>query len=332
MSSIHWVVVVGSMCGCGRVDYAPLGNGPTTDAEATDADGVMDADGVADADAASDAGGPGCAAWGPWSAPRVLEVSSDNDDWRSSITDDGLEIYFHSWRPGGLGQGDLWFAARSSQAVPFEPAVFLVEVSSAGPEQDPFISADGLTLLFSGRPTGTHHELFEATRRSRRERFTLVGPIANVNSTNNEWSPWLSSDGLRLYFNSQRAGTGGYDLWMATRSDTSSPFDDPVELSDLNTTSHERSVALSLDEREIYFGSNRTGGMGGVDIYVATRRDADSAFGAPTNLGPTINTTLDDTGPFVSPDGTTLLMNRNTVLSGSVEFQSDIWSSSRSCS
>jgi len=343
------VFLLTMLAACGRLGYervpSGVGDGSTSAMDSAlmrdggDGDGAVmrdsgDGDGTVMRDSGrvmDDGGGGGpCEAWGPWSAPeRLASVNSPSDDWRASITADGLEIYLHSWRPGGMGGGDIWVATRSDTAAPFDPAVFLAEVSSASAEFDPFISADGLTLLWASNRTGTAGaDLWIAMRADRSRAFTLIGEVPNVNSSNNEYSPWVSPDGKRLYFTSQRPGTGGSDIWMAARPDVSSDFDPPVQVEGVNTTFHERASALSPDEREIYFASTRGAGSD-LDIYVATRPDRLSGFETPTELGPAFNTTFDDTDPFVSPDGMTLLLNRDTDTVGG--RQSDVWVSTRNC-
>ncbi len=62
--------------------------------------------------------------------------------------------------------------------------------------------------------------------------------------------------------------------------------------------------SLSSDNKELFFVSEREGGYGGKDIYVA--RFADGLWQVPENLGPAINTPYDETAPFISPDNKTL--------------------------
>jgi outer membrane protein OmpA-like peptidoglycan-associated protein len=62
---------------------------------------------------------------------------------------------------------------------------------------------------------------------------------------------------------------------------------------------------MSRDEKTIYFSSNRPGGFGGLDIYRATK-DSKGEWTNVKNLGPNINTEMDDDGPFIDYDGVTL--------------------------
>ena len=60
--------------------------------------------------------------------------------------------------------------------------------------------------------------------------------------------------------------------------------------------------ALSADGSQLYFASNREGGFGGMDVYVATF--AGGQWSEPVNLGSTINTAGNEIFPFVHDDGT----------------------------
>ena len=67
--------------------------------------------------------------------------------------------------------------------------------------------------------------------------------------------------------------------------------------SELNTSFQDGCPILSPDGLSLYMASNRPGGMGGLDIWVATRASTNSPFGAPVNLGAPVNSTADDFCP-----------------------------------
>lgn len=61
--------------------------------------------------------------------------------------------------------------------------------------------------------------------------------------------------------------------------------------------------SLSEDELTIYFSSRELGGIGGADIFKATRSDKNGAWGAPENLGSEINSENDELFPYIRQDG-----------------------------
>ncbi len=66
----------------------------------------------------------------------------------------------------------------------------------------------------------------------------------------------------------------------------------------------ETTFAETSDGR-VFFVSERTGGMGGKDIWTVTRK-GHGRFSKPKNMGSVINTPFDEEGVFVTPDGNTL--------------------------
>src|SRR5690606_23490736 len=73
----------------------------------------------------------------------------------------------------------------------------------------------------------------------------------------------------------------------------------------INSSFEEKSITISKDGKTLYFSSNRPGGLGGTDLYKATK-DAKGEWTNVKNLGPTINTPFDEEGPFIDYDMVTL--------------------------
>ena len=138
--------------------------------------------------------------------------------------------------------------------------------------------------------------------------------LAPVNSRCQDQTPTLSKDELSLYFLSDRPGGFGnlvsttgcmdnFDLWVAQRSSADGPWETAVNLGPtINTARNEAGPALSPDRHLLFFSSDRatTGILH--DIYLSRRADPkdDLGWGEPTPLGPDVNTTLHEAGPFYS--------------------------------
>ena len=103
---------------------------------------------------------------------------------------------------------------------------------------------------------------------------------------------------------------GAAVLWFAVATGLSSAapiftaWSAPVWLGPVvNSASTEQGPALSADGLSLYFYSGRAGGVGSDDIWVSQRASVNDSWGAPANLGPTINSTSRDFVPAFSPDG-----------------------------
>jgi outer membrane protein OmpA-like peptidoglycan-associated protein len=129
---------------------------------------------------------------------------------------------------------------------------------------------------------------------------------ANIGSTVNtlyhESSLALSADGNLLFIYND---VGGGDILLCERQPDGT-WGQPVPLPGIiNSSFQEKSISISKDEKTLYFTSNRPGGLGGTDIYKATK-DTKGQWANVKNLGPKINTPMNDDGPFIGYDGVTL--------------------------
>jgi hypothetical protein len=71
----------------------------------------------------------------------------------------------------------------------------------------------------------------------------------------------------------------------------------PGTSSELNTPFNDGCPIQSPDGLSLFIASNRPGGLGGQDIWVARRASEDDPWGAPENLGASVNSTADDFCP-----------------------------------
>ncbi|MHC4517188.1 MAG: LamG-like jellyroll fold domain-containing protein [Planctomycetota bacterium] len=239
-------------------------------------------------------------------------VNSSVRDQRASISSDGLELYFHSERHGGLGDHDLYLTTRSALDEPWgEPVNLGPPVNTSDREGGPRLSADDLSLLFhSNRPGGSGGtDLHIATRPSKNDAWGVpanLGPT--VNSSANDAGASISADGVELYFHSSRSGgLGGADLYVATRLTIHDDWGEPMNLgSPVNTSDYDYSPNISSDRLTLFFYSTRPGGYGSTDIWMARRITIDAVWGEPVNLGPIINSSSRDNAPAFSADGSML--------------------------
>jgi beta-lactamase regulating signal transducer with metallopeptidase domain len=115
----------------------------------------------------------------------------------------------------------------------------------------------------------------------------------------------FSYDGLNMYFVSDGAGGyGGWDLWVLRRASKDDGWGPPENLGPaINTPKGEGGATISADGLVLCFESDRPGGYGKYDIYMATRATMDAPWGQPVNMGPTINSSALEGNPWILPDG-----------------------------
>jgi Tol biopolymer transport system component len=174
------------------------------------------------------------------------------------------------------------------------------------------MSADGLTLWMDSNRSGGYgqFDIWTATRPSLSDPWdTPMNPGSPINTGSWDGAPSISADDLTLYFTSDRSGgQGGADTWVTTRETVGGPWGSPVNLGPtVNSSAFDVVTSITADGLSLFFGSGRSGGSGNVDIWVTTRATTDDDWGAPVNLGPTVNSPSDDT-PTISADGRTLFL------------------------
>jgi Tol biopolymer transport system component len=201
-----------------------------------------------------------------------------------------------------VAQAQLQFAPATQMVIPGGPS-----------EGGPSLSSDNLTLYFhsDSRAGLGDFDIWRSTRATPSGAFgSPVNLGAPVNTSSLDANSKISRDGLSLYFNSNRPGTSGeLDIYLSTRATTSDPFGTPVRLDSLNTAFRDGTPDISADGLSIVFITNKPGGFGLRDLYMATRATTSDAFGSVVNLGATVNTAGEERFPSLSPDALSLIFS-----------------------
>lgn len=249
----------------------------------------------------------------------VTELNSTRYDYTPWLSEDGLEMYLASDRDTStVTYYHIYHTTRTTVNDPFNPPLRVTEVNQPPRQHDPSLTSDSLTLYFtSWRPGGADTSIWLITRTTDSVPFDSATQqlVPNVNPSNpaiGAEGPWISPDGLRMYFD--KGGTGMRDIYFTTRTTVLDTFSTPVPVSELNTTSYERYPRLTQDELTIFFASDRPGGFGQSDVYVATRNSPSEPFGPPQNVA-SVNSASDDFMAFFHEGTGTIYFcsNRNSA-------------------
>lgn len=126
-----------------------------------------------------------------------------------------------------------------------------------------------------------------------------------INTSKWESQPSISSDGMAIYYSSNRNGSYGKnteDIWKSDLLE-SGEWGPPENMGPkINTSQSEQSPFIHPDNQTLYFSSDGHLGMGRFDIYVC-RKDENGEWGQPENLGYPINTSGNENSLIVSLDG-----------------------------
>ena len=178
------------------------------------------------------------------------------------------------------------------EAQVFSPNIFLEGVNEANVA----FTKDGKTVVFArgnneSRKSAADVDLYISRLVSGAWSEPRIIPASD--SAAWDGSPAFSRDGRTLYFSSNRpTGVGGLDIYR-TNMDASGRFSKPVNMGkDINTPGDEMFPYVAPDNK-LYFASDGHPGLGGLDMFVATR--SQGVIGIE-NVGSPINTRFDDFG------------------------------------
>lgn len=264
--------------------------------------------GVDAADGSIEAPPPRCDRMKPFGAPEpVTELNTTDSDENARLSPDELTVYFSSNRPGAAGNYDIYTATRATRDAPFGNIHPVMGVDTTGIERSPAISGNGLVLYgIIGAPP--NYEIGRATRPTTSANFSALTAVTTINGSTNDTMGSIVPDESVVYFTSDRSGNNG--LYSAARmpgGDYSLPKPVPGTL--INTSDSEGDPVISPDELTLFFSSNRTGGLGTTDVWMAQRASVATGFDAPLNLV-SLNSAQVDVVSWVSSDGCVVYLTR----------------------
>ena len=234
----------------------------------------------------------------PFGPPALIaELSSSANEDEPTVSADLLEICFQR-------SYAIWCAARSDASSAWQAPAPVAELAYSGAVQGhPCLAADGLVLYFaSDRPHALAQgsdDIWVSARSDRTAPWGTPQPATALSSNQRDMPNWLAADGLS--FALQRAASHKWDFYLATRPGPTAAWSAPQPIVELNTEHLENRLWISADATVAYFDSDRPGGVGSRDLYVATRDTASTPFGTPKGV-PGLNSSSDEEDPWVTPD------------------------------
>jgi Tol biopolymer transport system component len=185
----------------------------------------------------------------------------------------------------------------------FEPG----RISTGDDESHPAFWPDGRELYFLRNTPDFRHwtilvSRFEGGRWSEPEVAPFSGRYSDAD-------PSFSPDGQTFFFISTRPLDGkgpereDTEIWL--RRKTAQGWSEPEPIAALSSETDEWLPTVTASGT-LYFGSSRPGGKGGTDVWRS--RCLDGEYTAPENLGEPVNTSGNETEPFVAPDESYLIL------------------------
>ncbi len=190
-------------------------------------------------------------------------------------------------------------------------------------EYSPVISADETVIIYTYRgpkstgglmngkfkpdvERGTYYEDVFISRKSKDSAWSEPKGIPAINTNRFESSLALSPDGQTFYtYRSTESDSG--DIYESKLNGDEWTVPERLK-GDINSNYYEGACSVTADGKFLYFSSERKGGFGGRDLYLAEKAE-DGTWKNVKNLGDKINTSEDEDSPFIHPDGLTLFFS-----------------------
>ena len=251
------------------------------------------------------------ATFGPPTLVSELAAANSND-FKETLTDDLLEVYFCSDRPGGPGEQDIWFSTRTTASDPWSTPACAVDLSGPTQETGTALAGDGLTIWFSSdRPGGKGgYDIWVSTRVSRTTAWSTPKPVMELNTPSDEFPRPPIASGLLMPPSYRSAPINQFQTFTTTRPSPDSPWTAPVRLTEVDTADVDTDGFETSDGLAFYFSSDRIVD-GGQNLFVATRADAAAPFGSFAPLAELNVLGAQDRDPWLSPDGHEIYFSSN---------------------
>ncbi len=198
---------------------------------------------------------------------QVAALSSAATDEDPTFTGDLLELCFMSTRDGTK---DIWTSHRAAANEPWGPPVRVAELSSPRDDWAPAISPDGLAIWFSTDRDAGHAQLWRASRATRAVAWGAPLAVPELASGAVDTGPTVDAAERTLYFASDRAGGGKFDIYVSTRPAVNAPWEAPVPAPGINTPDDEADPFIAASGLLLFLTRISPTNTG--DIYWLARR------------------------------------------------------------
>ncbi len=185
----------------------------------------------------------------------------------------------------------------------FTPENLGDSINTKNPEYFPAITVDANTLVLTRQIGQEDFYISEKKNGIWSKAIRLPG---NLNTNDNEGAQTVSQDGKLLVFTgcNMPEGEGSCDIYFSQL--TKNGWSERINIGrNINTEFWESQPSLSPDKKTLYFVARDPTSFGGSDIYVSYLQP-NGTWGKPFNLGAGINTSADESCPYIHADNQTL--------------------------
>jgi hypothetical protein len=220
--------------------------------------------------------------------------------------------------PACTGGRTVSLGQSSPEPYHFAAPVAVTELGSPARTDNPTLTGDLLEIYFTTDRVSGNGDVWFATRSTPSAPFGTPAPVTAVNGDSFETSSAISTDGLTLWFGSDRAGgVGTNDIWVSQRSTRASAWSTPVNVVALNSAADdiprppgEHALVMPMASTKVT-PDNPSGTN--YQTYLATRATTGAPFGAPMAIPELAYADRSTVDGFLTDDGLTMFFSSAPV-------------------
>jgi outer membrane protein OmpA-like peptidoglycan-associated protein/tetratricopeptide (TPR) repeat protein len=238
-------------------------------------------------------------------SPKNLGLNindSISSQYSPSLTADGEMLIFTRATGDFISSSEDFYCSKKVKGL-WQQAEAITDINTRESEGTQCISTDGKVLFFSARRREEgkgSYDIYTSTLKN--GKWEKAQNIDELNTSDWEALPSISADKKTLYFTSTRpGGLGGRDIWYSTFQN--GKWGEAKNMGTLiNTRDDDQAPFIHADGQTLYFASKGHDGLGGFDILYS-RKNADSTWSKPENLGAPLNSDKDEMSFSVNLNG-----------------------------
>lgn len=268
--------------------------------------------------------------WDDWNAAVNVESLPGSSsalntlavDGCASHSADGLTLIFNSNRTGNF---DLYIARRSSTSEGFGAPERLPAPVNTSANEACATFGPGNRIYFASDRDGASYDLYVTKRGPNGwSEPENLGPNINTPGWLDESAAFYEDDegnSVMLFSSRTNGGGGDGNVYQSVNGGPKS-----LVAGGVNSSASDNRPSVTRDGLTIFFDSTRTGGLGGPDLYYATRSRTSEPFGPAIHLR-SLSSPGFDARPAISKDGSFLTFSSQRT--GNESAAPDMWYASR---
>jgi outer membrane protein OmpA-like peptidoglycan-associated protein/tetratricopeptide (TPR) repeat protein len=242
-------------------------------------------------------------------ASRLYFSAAKIDNNSGLRNDEGLED-----EENGMWCSDMYFTSLSNAG--WEQGTELGNLLNTTRHETALGFTDKGKILYYSRGYTLYSGEMLVDTAGKNDEYAVAPPAFKgpIQMENGDQAPFFYNDTTLIFASRRKGGLGGLDLYFTTHN--GSNWGEPQNLgASINSNYDETTPFLAPDGLTLYFSSNHTGTMGGLDVFKSVFDRKKQKWSTPQNMGVGVNSPGDDAFFKLGKDGKTAFFSSDRLKS-----------------